>query len=44
MKTTLDVRIGCRQGGLESLCIFKYYFDDVLKVVAHETDKEFPDG
>ena len=44
MKTSFDVLIGCRQGGQESPCIFNYYFDYVLKVAAHEIDKEFPDG
>lgn len=44
MKNTLDEQIGCRQAGLESLCILTYYFDDVLKVVVHEIAKEFPDG
>ena len=40
----LDEQIGCCQGGLESLCISTYYFDNVLKVVVHEIAKEFPDG
>ena len=44
MKTTIDVLIGCHQGGQESPCIFNYYFDYVLKVAAQEIDKEFPDG
>ena len=44
MTDTFDVLIGCRQGGQESPCLFNYYFDYVLKVVAYEIDKVFPDG
>ena len=44
MKSRFDVLIGCRQGGQESPCLFNYYFDYVLKVAAHEIDKEFPEG
>ena len=46
MKCCIDLikPIGCRQGGQESLCLFNYYFDYVLKVVAYEIDKVFLDG
>ena len=44
MTDTYDVLIGCRQGGQESPCLFNYYFDYVLKVVAYEINKVFPDG
>ena len=27
MRSTFDILIGCRQGGQESPCLFKYYFD-----------------
>ena len=44
MTDTFDVLIGCCQGGQESPCLFNHYFDYVLKVVAYEIDKVFPDG
>lgn len=44
MDTKFDVMVGCRQGGQESPCLFNIYFDYVLRVAAHEIDKEFPDG
>ena len=40
MKERFEVLIGCRQGGQESPCIFKCYFDYVLKVAASEIDKD----
>ena len=40
----VDVLVGCRQGGQESPCLFNYYFDYVLRIAAHDIDKEFPDG
>ena len=44
MKERFEVLVGCRQRGQESPGIFNYYFDYVLKVVACEIDKQFPDG
>ena len=43
-KAKFDVLVGCRQGGQESPCLFNYHFDYVLKIAAHDIDKEFPDG
>ena len=43
-KTTFDILVGCRQGGLESPTLFNYYFDFVLKVCAEEIDQKFPEG
>ena len=43
-KAKFDVLVGCRQGGQESPCLFNYYFGYVLKIAAHDIDKEFPDG
>ena len=43
-KTTFDILVGCRQGGLESPTLFNYYFDFVLKVCSEEIDRKFPDG
>ncbi|XP_071941037.1 uncharacterized protein [Antedon mediterranea] len=44
MKSFFEVRVGCRQRGQESSCLFNLYFDFVLKISAFEIDKEFPDG
>ena len=39
-----EVLVGCKQGGQESLCLFHYYFDYVLKIAAGEMDHIFPQG
>ena len=31
MKSGFEVLVGCTQGGQESLCLFNYYFDYVLR-------------
>ena len=38
------LKVGCRQGGLESPTLFNYYFDFVLKVYAEEIDRKFLEG
>ena len=43
-KTHFDILVGCWQGGLESLTLFNYYFDFVLKICSEEIDRKFPDG
>ena len=35
---------GTRQGGIDSPPAFIYYLDFVLKIVAEEINKEFPEG
>ena len=43
-KAKFEILAGCRQGGLESPCLFNYYFDFCLKVCAKEIDEALPDG
>jgi len=41
---TFDVHVGCPQGGQESLCLFNYYFDYVLKVAVFTINEALPEG